>query len=121
MQHTGGLVVDEDEDGGSVIVPGCDVLPDGPLGEDGVHPSPRAVTVTAKLTVDTTVVAPQEVTVAFTQLSPSRVDEDSGRGPVPLGVLEFEDSDAEEDAEDFEDFEDAADELVTGRPHSSRL
>ena len=81
------------------------------------HPSPGAVTVTAK-TVDITVVVAHEVTVAFAPgHCPVFVDagSDSERVPVPA-VVDVEDSDDEVELGLFEDAEDG---LVT--PHSSRL
>ena len=113
------------------------MLPEGPLCDGEVHPSPRSVTVTAKLTVDNTVVVAHEVTVAFVPHSPSLVDEGPELVPVPLVVLGVEDSDVEEvddlgppdelgppeDAvkDDVEDVNDPEDELVVGTPHSSKL
>lgn len=132
---TGGVF--DVEDGGCVIVLGTEVLPEDPLCDGEVHPSPRSVTVTAKLTVDNTVVVAHEVTVAFVPHSPSLVDEGPELVPVPLVVLGVEDSDVEEVGEvgapdelgppedavkdDVEDVDDPEDELVVGTPHSSKL
>lgn len=89
-------------------------------GELGGHPSP-AVTVTAKLTVETTVVVAQEVTVPPEQCE-HIADEGSEALAVPDVLVLAPDVD-ERDIDEVVELEPLEDvvEAEEGRPHSSRL